>query len=277
MGWGIVCGGVAAAGLLWLAPSNLDAEHWSLAEPRWRQIELGVALCYAVLASLAAWRLRPRRLGFLLPLLLVTPSVLLKPAATGLPDWHPVTPLWLLLQLVLSAVAVGLAAGLLSAPPRARAAWVAALVAAVGPLLWLGVRWGELSDEHETVASGRVEALVRALAQRVGDDVYRHGNPPPTAAAWVERLGLAGWFADGEWVYWAPCEGAGAGPVKLRYTPPAPDSGEGMTVLSTAPGPVFGYGARPFAASIGTDGSLRWSWPAGAPPAVEQQRRAVEP
>ncbi|MBI2298676.1 MAG: hypothetical protein HYU66_06950 [Armatimonadetes bacterium] len=259
---------LAAGVACWWAPGHFDAEHWSRYDPRWWEAALGLTGLHTLLMVLLARRLEPgnAQVAWLAPVAWVTPLVVLKPALTDLPQLGGLG--WPLLagQAALLVVVVVLATGACGGDDW-RTLILAGWVALLAPAGWLGVRYGELAAQEEVVVSGRVESVVRDLGRRVGVDTALNGPPPLDGAAWLDRVKAPNWYAAGDAWYWAPAPGVGAGPVRLRYTPPDP-ADPFRPVLTGEPATLLRRAARPFQCSIAADGGLTWIWPQGPPPGV---------
>jgi len=192
-----------------------------------------------------------------LPVLATTPALLLKVDCYN--------PTWWLLPKGLAAILLAGIAGRELGRPR-----TAAVLALVG---LLAVGWAARAEKlrrEQEVANGRVELLLRELADAIGRDTAAHGPPPAESAAWLQdRLRVPGWqiTTHGDW-YWAPAPGLAPGPLRLRYSAPDASASAWAVVLRTVPQPLIGRDSRPFEAELTADGGLTWVWPQGPPPAV---------
>jgi len=261
---GALAGAMLATGLLAAAPSGLGGS-WRAADAASLYL-LSPWPVFALLVFVASVAKQDqdglRAFGF--PVLAATPALLLKldlAAPNG----------WLVPQVVLSLGLVAMAGRAIERPQ------MAATLALVG---LLAVGWAaraELLRREAEVANGRVELLLRELAEAVGNDTAQHGPPPTDSRVWLERLRLSGWqVADnGDW-YWAPDERLAPGAVRLRYSAPDATASAWAVVLRAVPQPMIGRDSRPFEAEITLDGAITWSWPNGPPPAVAAREAAAE-
>ncbi len=264
------------ASLLYLSPGGIDAEHWSWYRSSWATVAL-VVLFGGHLLLLFGLGARFARVAdhvaVAAPIVWTAPAVVLKPVLTAGRAPLPLDHLLLAgpLLLLLSALA---SAGMLPAERRAMAR-LGLVVPLVAMVFLAAVRWGELADQEEVVASGRVEELVRALADRVGEDVAAHGRPSADGSAWLARLAAPGWSErDGLW-FWAPRDGLEPTCLRLRYRPPTAEDGPWATILETVPVRLVSRRARRFSGTITGDGGVTFTWPDGPPEAVERRRAAV--
>lgn len=283
-GWAFERGRAVAAGIgaaigaavVWWLPSSFDSERWSLCDPGWRRAALALLAGHAaVTARLGAQSRLGARWAAIIPVLLTCPALLGKALLTRLP-----LPRGDILALVAPFLAAAIGGGLVGrmvAAQPAKATVVALATALLGVAIWPGVRYGELSAQEELVVSGRVEEVLRDLAARISRDSSEAGLPPADGGAWLrERLLAEGWYeAEGLW-WWAPAEGVGPGPVRLRYQPPQPDDPPWAVVLTSVPVTFVRRDAKPFEAQITLDGGVQWLWPAGPPPPVAERSGAFE-
>lgn len=261
-----LAGALFATALLVTAPTGLG-RSWRAAEAGSRYL-LHPWPLYAALLFLAAV-LKPdlgrgsaRLRAFALPVLGTTPALLLKTECANPTGW-------LVLEGLLAIVLVGLAGRELGRPKTAAALALVGLLA----VTW-AARAEKLRRERE-VADGRVELLLRELADAIGRDTAAHGSPPADSRAWLARLAVPGWQVTehGDW-YWAPAEGLAPGALRLRYSPPDASAADWAVVLRTVPQPLRGRDSRPFEAELTLDGAVAWSWPSGPPPAVAARLKA---
>ncbi len=254
-----LAGSLFAAALLVSAPSGLG-RSWRAAEAGSRYLMSPWPLFAALLFIAAAIKGEQgqgsaRLRAFALPVLATTPALLLKVDCYN--------PTWWLLPKGLAAILLAGIAGRELGRPR-----TAAVLALVG---LLAVGWAARAEKlrrEQEVANGRVELLLRELADAIGRDTAATARRRPSPRPAPGPLRVPGWQIT--------THGAGTGrrrpvwrPVRCGCATARPSLGLGLG-RGPADGATSPDRSRQPAvrAELTADGGLTWVWPQGPPPAV---------
>jgi len=254
-----LAGSLFAAALLVSAPSGLG-RSWRAAEAGSRYLMSPWPLFAALLFIAAAIKGEQgqgsaRLRAFALPVLATTPALLLKVDCYN--------PTWWLLPKGLAAILLAGIAGRELGRPR-----TAAVLALVG---LLAVGWAARAEKlrrEQEVANGRVELLLRELADAIGRDTAATARRRPSPRPAPGPLRVPGWqiTTHGDW-YWGAGARFGARSAAAALQRARASASAWAVVLRTVPSPD--RSRQPAVrAELTADGGLTWVWPQGPPPAV---------